>query len=181
MAIAFVVTRPSPPATVVFDIGSVTPEMSIIDVKVAGELPTSRQAPYMTNAIPVRMRRNSSTIPRLHKKRHRNATTEPAASVVKKENVLNGAEASNTSHQSSETVATQEALLGAVKTVSCVYTKRSPTLHETRELQDGEGFGESVDLLQCDTPCNVRLLQSLQNCNHNGVNAKDMEAFRDFS
>lgn len=62
MAITIHVARPTPPAAILIDIESVTPELSNKDVKVAKELPAFSYGSYMTISVPVCKRKKSSKI-----------------------------------------------------------------------------------------------------------------------
>lgn len=174
------VAPPSPPATVVIDVESVASEMSSKDVMAAKELPASSHVPYMTVAVPVCKRRNSTTIARSPKKRCQNSATAPATAVVKEVDVLDLRKDAESSHLSSKAVDAQEALLRAMRKVSCIYTGDSRNLFETLKLQGGEDLCERADLLLCDPPYNVRHQQDLQNSDHDVFNAKDMKALCNF-
>lgn len=78
-------------------------------------------------------------------------------------------------------VAALGALLEPMRTVCCVYTKTFRDQHETDEVQGAEHLDESVHLLLCNPPYNVRRQQNHQNSDHIEFNAKDMDVFYDFA
>lgn len=147
VVIALGVTRPSSSATVVIDVENVARVMFDADVMIAEELPTSSHVPYISNALPVRKRGNSSTKAKPRKIRHLNISTESEAAVLKEKDVLNVLQAAKLSYLSSEAVAAEEALLRATKTVNCVSTKDFLNLYEMNELLSSKNQAKSDGLL----------------------------------
>lgn len=118
------VVRPPHPATIVIDVDSVVPEMSNAAVMVAEPLSTSSYLPYMTFSVPICKRGHSSTIAQSSKKRRLTSATATATEVLKEEGFLNITNAAESSHQSTESVTIQEALLEALRTLCCVYIEK---------------------------------------------------------
>lgn len=111
MVAALGVTRPSPPVTIVINVGSVGPEMFNTDFVIADALLASSHSPLITFAAPVRKRGHSSTISRSRIKLCLDGATDPSTAVAKEEDVLEAIKAAECSHVSLEAIAAQEALL----------------------------------------------------------------------
>lgn len=77
----------------------------------------------MRIAVPVCKRETSGTIARSPEERCQNTATGPATAVMERENELDVTKNAKSSHLSSWAIATREAMLQAMKTVSYVYTK----------------------------------------------------------
>lgn len=78
-------------------------------------LPTYNHAPYTAIVVPVRKRGVSSKISRSPEKRHMDAATEATTAVVKDANLLDLAEAVESSNRLPNAVAAQKASLQAMK------------------------------------------------------------------
>lgn len=87
MAIALGLNRFSLLATVVIEVESLATLISNTEVIVAKDLATASHEPYMSIAVPVRKRVNSSRIARSPKKRRLNTKIDPVTAVLKEENV----------------------------------------------------------------------------------------------
>lgn len=130
--------------------------MSNTDGRVAQELLTFSQLLYTTIAVPVCKRVKSCAIAGSIKKPFLNIASKAATSIVKDENELDASEAAKLLYQPPETVASQKSLSLAMKTVYCIYNKKFWILHVVYEFQTCENLTESVNLLVCGPPYNVR-------------------------
>lgn len=107
------------------------PEMSSTDIMFAEELPAASHARNINVAVPMRSRRNLSTMVKSAEKGRLNTATESTTVVVKKENEFDVSEVVGSSHPSREMLDAQGALLQAIRTVYCVYAENFQSLHET--------------------------------------------------
>lgn len=134
VGIALRVTSPSPPAAVLILVERGAPDVSNTYSMVAEKLSAFSHARKKTTAVHLCKCKNLSTIARLHMKPRLITATKPLAAVVKTENVLEGSRAAESLQSSPEALAAQKALLQAMETVCCHYTKDFQSLHEMHEL-----------------------------------------------
>lgn len=174
-------TRSSFPERLVNNVESVALEMFTKIIIVAEKLPAISHGSYMTIAVQLLKCENSSTIARVFKKRRLNTVFLPATAVMQEEDVLNVTKTAESSHMSPKAVVAQEALLQAMRTVFCAYTKIFQNLRWTNELQGVYDQSKHVELLLCNSPYNVHHRQSLPTGNHDVFTLNDMEAFVNFA
>lgn len=135
VAIAHDVTRPSLSAAVAIDVKRVAQGMSNTKVIVFEALTESSHAPYMASVVPAGTHINSSTIARLPMEPRLNAATKATIAIQMKYDVLGSKKASKPSNQSLKALATQEALMQAVKSVCWVCKKKLQNLRGKSAFQ----------------------------------------------